>query len=291
MKKNENLHKAAKEKNDEFYTQLSDIEKELKHYKEHFKDKVVFCNCDDPEWSNFWKYFSINFKHLGLKKLIATHYKKDQKSYKLEMIDQGKDFLKIDLEGDGDFRSNECIELLKEADIVVTNPPFSLFREYIQQLNKHDKQFLVIGNNNSISYNEIFKLIKENKLWLGISPRSMDFVLPNGIKKNVNACWYTNLIHKKRNEKIVLFKTYKNNETSFPKYDNYEAIEIGETKNIPIDYEGVMGVPITFMDKYNPEQFEIIGKMSTTSIDEYNFGYPYINGKKKFARILIKNKK
>jgi hypothetical protein len=288
MAKNENLHKAAKEKDDEFYTQLSDIEKEIKHYKEHFKDKIVFCNCDNPEWSNFWKYFSMNFKYLGLKKLIATHYRKNQKSYKLEMIDSQKDFIKTNLETDGDFRSDECIEILKEADIIVSNPPFSLFREYIQQLNKHGKQFLVIGNNNSISYNEIFKLIKENKLWLGISPRSMNFILPDKSKKNVNACWYTNLTHKKRSEKIILDKRY--NPEEYLNYDNYNAINVDKTKDIPMDYEGIIGVPITFMDKYNPEQFKIIGKLSTTGIDEYNFGYPYINGVKKFARILIKHK-
>lgn len=196
---NINLNKAKKVKNDEFYTQLTDIKKEVENYKKHFKDKVVYCNCDNHEFSNFFKYFTNAFDFLGLKKVITTHYEKDGgTSYKLELSKQGE-IVKTDLKGDGDFRSEECIEILKEADIVITNPPFSLFKEYIQQLIDFEKSFLVIGNNNSISYSEIFKHIKDNKLWLGISPRSMEFILPNGDLKGVNANWYTNLEHSKRN--------------------------------------------------------------------------------------------
>lgn len=243
--KNNNLHKAKKEKNDEFYTQITDIEKELKHYKEHFKNKTIFMNCDDPSWSNFWLYFSMNFEYLGLKKIISTHYEDSKPSYKLEMINMGET-IKTTLTQNGDFRSPECIELMQESDIVVTNPPFSLFREYIAQLIEYEKKFIVIGNNNAITYKEIFKLIKENKLWLGIN-QVKEFKQPDGtIKKFGNIGWYTNLTHNKRNQEIILFKQYEGNESNYPKYDNYDAIEVSKVKDIPIDYDGAMGVPITF---------------------------------------------
>ncbi|MDF2880239.1 MAG: adenine-specific methyltransferase [Clostridiaceae bacterium] len=282
--KNNNLKNAKKEKNDEFYTQLSDIEKELKHYKEQLKDKNVFCNCDDPEYSNFWNYFKLNFEHLGLKTLIATHYEKVKPSYKLEF--DGKDTIKTDLKQNGDFRSPESVEILKQSDIIITNPPFSLFREYIGQLIEYDKKFLIIGNNNSITYKEVFSLIKENKIWLGYSPRSMKFKMPDNTFKDVNACWFTNLDTTKRHEKLILYKTY--NEHDYPKYDNYDAINVNKVSAIPCDYNSVIGVPITFMDKYNPKQFEIIGQ---TGVDiDLTKGRPYINGKRMYARILIKRK-
>jgi len=304
---NGDLNKANKNKKDEFYTQLSDIEKELGHYKEHFKDKVIFLNCDDPEESNFWKYFYLNFKFLGLKKLIATHFGNGKPSYKLEKTNG--DTKKTPLKQNGDFRSPECIEILKEADIVVTNPPFSLLREHIAQLIEHNKRFVIIGNINALSYKEVFKLIKENKIWLGYSIHSGDreFKVPddyplnasgyrvdeNGVKyirvKGVR--WFTNWDYKERHQDFLLYKTYKGNENEYPKYDNYDAINIDITKDIPNDYKGNMGVPITFMDKYNPEQFEIIGQMATTKVHGFNYGYPYINGKKKYARIIIRNKK
>ena len=289
MSKNKNLHKAKKEKNDEFYTQLSDIEKELKYYKQHFKDKVVYCNCDDHEYSEFYNYFHLNFEELGLKKLICTHYDKDKPSYKLEIEgdinEDGKidseDLVKTRLLQDGDFRSDECISLLKEADIVVTNPPFSLFRDYVAQLVEYDKKFIIIGNVNALSYKEIFSLIKDGKIWLGQSIHSGDreFRVPDdypltasgyrvdkdGIKyirvKGVR--WYTNLDYTERHEKIVLYKKYSAKE--YPTYYKYNAINVDATKDIPFDYDGIMGVPITFMDKYCPEQFEIIGLGITES--------------------------
>lgn len=261
---NSSLHAAKRAKNDEFYTRLTDIEKELLHYKPHFKGKVVFCNCDDPDWSGFWKFFTAKFHQLGLAKVMATHYDRGVPSYKIEYDGVGdpKDAKKTPLLGDGDFRSEECIELLREADIVVTNPPFSLFREYVGQLVEYEKQFLIIGNNNAITYKEIFKHIKENRLWLGVSPRSMQFRQPDGSLKDVNACWFTNLPHHRRNEELILFRTYAGNEHNYPKYDNYDAIEVSKVVDIPCDYEGVMGVPITFLDKYNPEQFEILGSFN-----------------------------
>jgi len=300
------LQKAKSEKNDEFYTTLSDIERELGHYKKHFKNKVVFCNCDDPEESNFWKYFSLNFKYLGLKKLIATHFQSKKPSYRLEKTNG--DTKKTPLKQNGDFRSPECIELLKQADVVVTNPPFSLFREYVGQLIKYNKKFLIVGNWNVISYKEIFKLIKENKIWIGINNNRnfSGFIVPkhyslhgtearidedgNRIVSSNNTCWFTNLDVVKRHEELILYKTYKGHEDEYPKYDNYDAINVNVTKDIPCDYRGVMGVPITFIDKYNPNQFEIVGQMATTKVDEFNHGYPYVNGKKIYARILIKNK-
>lgn len=296
------LHKAKKEKNDEFYTILSDIERELKHYKKHFKDKIIFLNCDDPEESNFWRYFVLNFKHLGLKKLIATHFGNGMPSYKLEK--NNGDVIKTPLKQNGDFRSPECIEILKEADIVVTNPPFSLFREYVTQLIEYNKKFLIIGNINAITYKEIFKLIKENKAWLGINlGRGISgFIVPkdyelygtetkidedgNRIISPNNCLWLTNLDNLKRHEDISLTKTYIGNENLYFKYDNYDGINVNKTKDIPLDYNGVMGVPLTFLHKFNPAQFEIIKFRKGN--DEKDLS---INGKCPYFRILIKNKK
>ena len=320
---NKNLHKAKTGKNDEFYTQLSDIEKEMRHYKKHFKDKVILCNCDDPRVSNFFHYFSYNFEQLGLKKLIATCYKnqnmdlfsenKSEQAIYLEYTGDknGDNIPNPDeigikhLKGDGDFRSKECIELLKQADIIVTNPPFSLFREYVGQLIEYNKKFIIVGHQNALSYKEIFKLIKENRLWLGygfnrnmahfINKHYEDYASDADHKEGMirvsGIVWYTNIETMKRSEDYILYKTYKGNESDYPKYDNYDAINVDKTKDIPMDYDGVIGVPITFIDKYNPNQFEIIGQMATTKIDELNFGYPYVNGVKIYARILIKNKK
>jgi len=260
---NKNLHKAKAKKNDEFYTMLTDIEKELMHYRPHLKNKVIFCNCDDPVESNFWLYFKLNFEFLGLKKLISTHYSEEHSTYKLEF--DGVNTIKTELEGNGDFRSPEAINILEESDIVITNPPFSLFREYVAQLINYKKDFLIIGSFNAITYKEIFPLIKTNKLWLGISPRSMKFQTPSKDIKLVNTIWYTNLEHSKRNEKIISYKEYS--EVEFPKYDNYDAINIDKVKDIPKNYLGIMGVPITFLTKYNPEQFEILG--ITSGRDEF----------------------
>lgn len=338
---NNNLHEAKRAKNDEFYTQLSDIENELKYYRKHFNDKVVYCNCDDAFESNFFKYFVLNFNKLGLKKLITTCYSESStsdnnnvfksitnnslshKAYKAEIVTvydksgDGKidmdDIIELfksgenhlsELEGDGDFRSEECVELLKESDIVVTNPPFSLFREYVAQLIEYDKKFLIIGNMNAITYKEVFPLIKENKLWIGPSITSGDrkFNVPNSYPLNAANCgtdadgkkfirvkgvrWFTNLDHKKRHEELILVRKYSEDE--YPKYDNYNAINVNKVCDIPCDYNGVMGVPITFLDKYNPEQFQIIGQMVNTKVDNFNFGYPFINGVRKYARIIIK---
>lgn len=314
MAGNKALSAANKAKQDEFYTQLVDIENELKHYKEHFRGKVVLCNCDDPYESNFFKYFAMNFSHLGLKKLICTCYAGSpviytqltfsgeeevvgtettgKKPYKIEITevkdlngDGAVDLADVELllrtaegkpellKGDGDFRSAECIELLKQADIVVTNPPFSLFREYVAQLIEYDKKFLIIGNQNAITYKEIFSLLKDNRLWIGYKSGDMAFTVPdsytaretrfwideNGQKWRSmgNICWYTNLDIQKRHENLILYRNY--NPEEYPTYDNYNAIEVGKVSEIPEDYDGVMGVPITFLDRYNPEQFEILG--------------------------------
>lgn len=284
--KNKNLTKAKKAKCDEFYTILSDIEKECKHYRDYFRGKVIYCNCDDARESNFFKYFSMNFDFFGLKKLITTSYNKNGKGSVLvyegdkngnRCVDD--DEIKIsELKGDGDFRSEECIEFLKEADIVVTNPPFSLFREYVKQLIDFGKQFLIIGNMNAITYKEIFPYIKDNKMWLGMTGFSTDmvFAVPEGAKvaesdrakaakmgyvgnytRMGNSCWFTNLPNERRNKELTLFAKY--NPTDYPKYDNYDAIEVSKTAFIPKDYDGVMGVPISFLDKYCPTQFEIVG--------------------------------
>lgn len=262
MSANTNLHKAKDAKNDEFYTQLTDVSKELMHYKQHFKDKIVFCNCDDPTWSAFWKYFHLNFAELGLKKLISTHYDKNEPTYK--MVYEGSDDndikvgTKTPLESNGDFRNAECIELLRKADIVVTNPPFSIAREdYIPQLFEYDKKFLIIGDLNWLTYKTIFPLFKDNNMWFGYN-NIKEFVQPNGtIKKFGNKLWFTNLDIAKRHEKIILWKEYSEDE--FAMYANYDGINVDKISQIPYDYDGVMGVPITFMNQYNPDQFEIIG--------------------------------
>lgn len=355
MPTKENLEKAKKGKNDEFYTQYEDIQKEINAYLEYnpniFKGKTILLPCDDPEWSNFTKFFAQNFERFGLKKLISTSYayesKKITEPYQLTFFEtespqfdekktksHGKIFIidkdinnsgKIDikdlhwnyLEGDGDFRSSEVKKLRDEADIIITNPPFSLFREFLSWINEKNKQFLVIGSINCLTYKEIFPLIKDNKIWLGngigrwisgfIVPKSYDLygtearVDEEGNRiVSTNSClWLTNIEHGRRHQPLQLMtmednikyskhKEIRNKE--YQKYDNYDAIDVPFTDAIPSDYKGVMGVPITFMDKYNPEQFEIIGMMANTNITEYNFGYPYIGGKKKFARILIKIK-
>lgn len=305
---NANLTNAKKAKNDEFYTQLTDIEKEMRHYKDFFKGKVVYCNCDDARESNFFKYFSLNFEHLGLKKLISTGYKADGKGVVLvyegdkngNRIVDNEEIIVNELEGNGDFRSAECIEFLKEADVVVTNPPFSLFREYVAQLMEYGKKFLIIGPQNAVTYKEIFPLIKDDKMWWGtdcirwfIVSEKMNKATKisyNGetIAEGDRSRWFTNIPHNKRNEELDLYRKY--NETDYPKYDNYDAIEVSKVADIPMDYDGVMGVPITFLDKYCPSQFEIIAQMANTNVDEYNFGYPFVFGKKKYARILIRKK-
>lgn len=294
--RNKNLHSARSKKDDEFYTRLYDVEMELRHYEEHVNDKIVFCNCDDPNWSSFVKYFALNFERLGLKKIISTHYEREYSSYKLEIAHQVKNVEELDkltripLRGNGDFRSPECIELLEESDIVCTNPPFSLFREYLAQLLEYKKKFLILGNSNAISYNEVFPTIMDNKMWLGYGSAKTFMKLDGSIRTFGNIVWFTNLPHKKRNEFMLLSERYYGNEDSYPKYDNYDAIEVGKTIRIPIDYEGAMGVPISFLSKHNPEQFELFGKMTTTSIDEFNYGYPYIDGRKVYARILIRHR-
>ena len=324
---NKHLGDATKAKKDEFYTQLPDIENELKHYKKHFADKVIFCNCDDPFESNFFKYFVLNFNRLGIKKLIATCYtgspiagtqlsifdvigdvpETNNKPYKAivtqvydktgdggvdmfdvaELFKSGENTLEL-LAGDGDFRSPECLELMDEADIVVTNPPFSLFREYVEVLNQHQKKFLIIGNVNAISYKEFFPLIMTNKVWVGykFNGKPMCFFVPdeyelhgnvNGIdessgKKYIGVggtCWFTNLDIKKRHEELICVKKF--NSELYPKYDNYDAIEVSKTSDIPVDYSGPMGVPITFLDKYNPDQFEILGSSLELAKPESEF--------------------
>lgn len=333
MAKGDNLRLAKQSKQDEFYTQLVDIEKELKHYKEHFCAKTVFCNCDDPYESNFFKYFAMNFNFLGLKKLICTCYDsspvvgeqltlfKDKHPYKIEITevtDENGDGA-IDLADvetllknksntrsvlkSGDFRSQECIELLKKCDIVVTNPPFSLFREYVAQLIEYNKKFIIIGNQNAITYKEIFNLIKTEQIWLGYHFGSQSFLVPNTFERNNtyienglkyakfgNICWFTNLDITKRKEIFPLYKKY--NQEEYPKYDNYDAINVNKVSDIPYDFDEMMGVPITFLDKYNPEQFEIIG------LDRYTVpkkaligGRLAINDKTLYARVLIRRRK
>ncbi len=315
MSLNKNLSQARVSRNDEFYTQLKDIENELRHYKDHFKGKTVYCNADDPRVSNFFHYFSYNFEYLGLKKLITTCYKNqemdlfsmhDQESAIALVYEGEKDNGRvptvenigvIELSGDGDFRSSEAIEFLKEADIVVTNPPFSLFREYISQLIDYDKEFLVIGNINALTYKEIFPLIRENKLWLGYNSTRF-FLQPDGsVFETARTYWYTNLDIRKRHEEFILYKKYDPEE--YPEYDNYHAINIDKAVEIPRDYKGAMGVPITFIDKYNPNQFEILDANNYRKSEDI----PYkdhglikdkesaINGKAKYVRVLIKNKR
>lgn len=361
---NKALSNANRAKKDEFYTQLSDIENELRHYRQHFRGKTILCNCDDPYESNFFKYFAMNFNFFGLKKLICTCYASspvvytqmsffgeeevvgtsddNRKPYKIEITevkdlngDGAVDLTDVELllqsvdgkpellNGDGDFRSDECIELLKEADIVVTNPPFSLFREYVAQLIEYNKKFIIIGNQNAITYKEIFPLLKDNKMWIGYKSGDMAFTVPNSYESREtrfwidengqkwrslgNICWYTNLDIEKRHEDLILFRNYT--PENYPHYDNYDAIEVSKVADIPCDYDGAMGVPITFMDKFNPKQFEILGitdrqntselrtkKYTATDSPKYND----LNArsvlkikneyKQMYARILIKRK-
>ena len=323
------LNEAKKAKKDEFYTQLSDISNELKNYRKHFKDKVVYCNCDDPRVSNFFQYFALNFEKLGLKKLITTCYKNQS----MDLFSQNDSEQAIYLEyfgdkngnnlpdpeeigikplkGDGDFRSKESISLLTQADIVVTNPPFSLFREYVAQLIEHDKKFIIVGHQNALTYKEVFPLIKENKLWLGygfkggaghfINEHYEDYATANDRKEGMIRVsvvhWFTNLDINKRHEDLILYKNY--NQEEYPTYDNYNAIEVSKTNEIPCDYDGIMGVPITFMNKYNPEQFEIIGATESEGKgfsngvwkEESNVAQAMINGKRVYKRIFIRNKR
>ena len=293
MPLNGHLRKAKRKRYDEFYTQLSDIENELRHYAGHFRDKIVYCNCDDPRVSNFFHYFSHNFEHLGLKKLVTTCYKNQQPDMFSQHDDKRAIMLEYDgfrdgdvvprvedigiraMEEDGDFRSQECIELLKQADIVVTNPPFSLFREFVAQLIDHHKQFLIIGNMNAVTYKDLFPLIKDERVWLGPSIRSGDrtFGVPdhypleaatawidadgNRFIRVKGVRWFTNLDHRQRHEELILYKRYSPGE--YPTYDNYDAINVDRAAEIPIDWHGAMGVPITYLDKHNPGQFEILG--------------------------------
>ncbi len=347
---NKNLNAAKTAKKDEFYTQLTDIERELQHYWPHFRDKVVLCNCDDPYESNFFKYFALRFNQLGLKKLICTCYdgspvagtqlslfsldkegNEKKTAYKVEITevpdvngDGAIDLTDVELlikddknvlsslHGNGDFRSQECIELLKEADIVVTNPPFSLFREYIGQLMEYGKKFLIIGNQNNVTYKEIFPLLMENKVWLGYKTGDMAFKVPDDYEAREtrywqdetgqkwrslgNICWFTNLDHNKRHEMLDLVCRYSSEE--YPAYDNYNAINVNKVDNIPYDYDGAMGVPITFLDKYSPDQFDILNandyrKNDTIPIKTHGLikdKEGAINGKPTYARILIRNK-
>lgn len=336
VQKNNGLHGAKRAKKDEFYTQLVDIENELRHYKDHFKGKTVYCNCDDPEVSNFFKYFSLNFKHLGLKKLITSCYRNEDPSIRTEGVSDKAVWLEYtgehddgvvptaanigvhEFDGDGDFRSKESIALLKEADIVVTNPPFSLFREYVAQLMEYEKEFIILGNYNAVTYKEIFPYIKANTMWLGVSldGRNRYFEvhdsyelteksgkIENGKKYAYvkSVVWFTNVDHNKRHEELVLFKTY--NVDEYLKYDNYDGIEVSRVVNIPIDYRGIMGVPITFLNKYNPEQFIILGSQrwakSKEMLDLYtgdvippeNDKKTLLNGRETYDRIFIKHKK
>lgn len=326
QKKNPNrsLHIAKRNKNDEFYTRLEDINNELHHYRSHFKNKVVYCNCDDPYISAFFEYFSKNFEQLGLKKLITTCYKnqninsfskhEDDQALKVvygggasNSLPQVEDITVIPLEGDGDFRSAECIEILQEADIVVTNPPFSLFREYITQLIESNKKFLVLGNKNAVTYKEIFPLIKNNEIWIGVTPMGADLMfgvseshaeelvkhrkegsaykmIDGKVYARAQACWYTNLDHDKRHKPLDLYKRYSHEE--YPHYDNFDAINVDKVSDIPEDWTGVLGVPITFLDKYNPEQFEIIKFRKGNDDKDLT-----INAKPPYFRILIRNRK
>ena len=339
MAGNSNLNKANKAKNDEFYTQLSDIERELSHYKIFFKDKVVFCNCDDPYESNFFKYFAMNFNYLGLKKLIATCYDSspvageqlslfpEKRPYAIEITevkDENGDGA-VDLADveyllrnerntvtklkSGDFRGKECVALLKQCDIVVTNPPFSLFREFVTQLMKYKKKFVIIGNQNAITYKEIFPFLRDDQMWLGYGFRGnvgffespyQDYAAATQHKEGLirvsGVMWFTNIYIDKRRERLLLYKAYTPEE--YPKYDNYDAINVNKVADIPHDYDGVMGVPITFMDKYNPIQYEIVGctesegkGFSNGLWDETSgVAQPMVAGKRIYKRIFIKRR-
>lgn len=314
---NKSLSKARVTKDDEFYTQIRDIENELRHYKDSLKGAVIFCNCDDPEYSNFWKYFHLNFEFLGLKKLITTHFDAKEPTYKMKY--EGGDDSNVSagvvtpLRQNGDFRSEECIELLKEATIVVTNPPFSLFREYVAQLIEYDKQFIIIGNQNAMTGKEIFSLIRSNRMWLGYHSGDMAFRVPADSEPREtrfwvdetgqkwrslgNACWYTNIDISKRHEPLDLIERY--DAEKYPKFDNYDAINVNKTLSIPCDYYGVMGVPVTMLQYHCPEQFEIIGhthsgdddeRVEALRTDEKNRHRGLVNGKQIYDRILIRRK-
>ena len=299
---NSNLRAAKRVKNDEFYTRYEDIELEVMKYRKQFKNKIVYLPCDDPaeKKSEFWSFFVNNFDAFGLKKLIATHYDENGKAYKIWIdgdtsndgyIDDG-DALQEDLIGNGDFRSPECIEILNECDIVCTNPPFSLFREFVSLLVTHKKQFLIIGNQNAFTYKEIFHLIHTDIIWTGYNMVKQFFQPDGSIKEFGNVCWFTNMMTNKRNEEIILTKKYADNPSAYPQYDSCEAIDVSRVVNIPSDYDGIMGVPITFLDKYNPNQFEILG------LDDPNLVYPNwrgkgpdLNGKTIYRRVMIRRKK
>lgn len=335
MSLNSNLHKAKNSKQDEFYTQLSYIENEMKFYESYFKDKHIFCNCDDPEFSNFWRYFALNFDRLKIKRLTSTHYSEtNEETFQMDMFrETPPEFLNkktfITLEeigvelpigyitsisnGSGDFRSQPSIDILKKCDIVVTNPPFSLFSEYIQQLINYNKHFIILGSQNALTTHAIFPLIKQNKLWTGVFSGNMEFRVPNNIEYQRegnrfwideqgnywrslgNICWYTNLIHYKRQEELILYKKYNPDEYKY--YDNYDAINVDKVSDIPKDFDGVMGVPITFIYKHNPNQFDILGQTHSADKSEEvenirtsdkNRHRGLIDGQQKYARVLIR---
>ena len=312
MYSNTDLHKAKYNKNDEFYTTYEDIEKELSHY--NFKNKIIYCNCDDYRQSNFVTYFIANFDKLGINKLFTTCFIKGSNGLKFEF--DGVNNSVVALDNDGDFRSEECIEILKQSDIIITNPPFSLFRQFVKTLTDYDKQFIILGNMTAITYKEIFPLIRDNKLWYGATIHSGDrkFYIPDDYPLKANTCgidennkrfirvkgvrWFTNIDYKEKHQNLILSKKY--NEQDYPKYENYDAINVNKTKDIPIDYNGVMGVPITFIDKYNPEQFEILGmsaswdnsdamkQIRTSKTKKHG---PILNNKEIYRRIFIKKQK
>lgn len=307
MAANKNLGRARQNKNDEFYTQLTDIEKELRHYKEHFKGKRIFCNCDDPEFSNFWRYFELNFDHLGLQSLTSTHYNETTATYRLDMFrDEAGNVVssRTPLEQNGDFRSPEAIAILDASDIVVTNPPFSLFREYVALLIEKEKHFIIIGSMNAVTYKETFNLIKENKMWLGNTSGGMTFEVPNkeeyanksgffkkdgrAYSKLGNISWYTNLDIAKRHEDLLTWREY--NKDDYPSYDNYDIINVNKIVDIPADYDGLMGVPITYFSMYNPSQFEVVGLANSARWLGEVECYTIIDGKKIYNRVIIKRR-
>lgn len=321
MAKNADMNAAKRNQKDEFYTTRQDIEAELCHYEKYFEGKTVYCNCDDPVSSEFWQFFRRNFKAYKLKRLIATHYEPDDKNYAYFLdlsedtngdgvVDWNDDPVVTQLPCNGDFRSAACIDLLKQADVVVTNPPFSLWREYLAQLMEYKKDFIIIGNVNALKYKDIFPYIIENKLWMGVSIHSGDrkFYVPDDYPLNAAGCgideengrkyirvkgvrWYTNLDIPQRHEPLDLRGVYyKGHEEEYPKYDTFDAIDVSKTANIPCDYYDVMGVPLTFLDRYCPEQFEIVGVLNHGCDHKYDLAKPVLNGKEKFTRVLIKRK-
>lgn len=327
--RNQQLTSARAARKDEFYTQLVDIEREMRYYRHDFKGKVVYCNCDDPFVSAFFEYFAKNFEHFGLKKLVTTCFKSRQidafskndsdRAIKLEYSGGASNNLPTPddigittLDGDGDFRSRECLDILEDADVVVTNPPFSLFKEYVGQLASLGKKFIVIGHQNAITYKVIFPLIKDNQMWLGygFNRNVAHFVAPHyedtasdadhreGLIRVSGVMWFTNLDTRKRHEEVILVKRYHGNESAYPEYDNYHAVEVAKSQDIPMDYAGVMGVPVTFLTKYNPDQFEIVGTSDRGGDGLINHLYkehhrrdaPVINGTGVYKRIFIRNR-